>query len=146
MKQNTYLVVLDTNVIVAALRSKSGASYQLLKMIIDNDKRFRMLLSVPVFFEYESVLKRSQQTAFHHLNYADIENILAIIAKRAKRINIPFLWRPQLKDPKDEMILELAINGQADYLVTFNLRDFSIAQPLFETSIISPRDFYLKLK
>jgi putative PIN family toxin of toxin-antitoxin system len=115
------LFVFDTNVIVAAaLRSRRGASFQLLKRVIEGDKRFQILLSVPLFLEYEAVLKREEQLIANQLQIQDIDTILDMLAARGKNVKIPFLWRPLLNDPKDEMVLEVAVNGQAQAIVTFN--------------------------
>ena len=108
--------------IVAALRSNTGASRQLLIYVLT--KRFDLLLSVPLMLEYEAVLKRSQ-----HLRAAatpdDIDAILDALAATGMPIIPNFTWRPELSDPGDEMILEAAVNGQADFIVTFNVAHLS---------------------
>ena len=112
-------MVLDTDVMVAPLRSNAGASRQLLLSALW--KRFDLLLSVPLMLEYEAVLKRPE-----HLNAAgatrdDIDAILDALAAAGVSITLNFSWRPELSDPGDEMVLETAVNGQADPIVTFNL-------------------------
>lgn len=139
-------VVFDTNVIIASLRSRRGASFQLLKLVIEGNPRLQILLSVPLFLEYEAVLKREEQLEANHLQVQDIDTILDMLAARAKKIKIPFLWRPQLNDSKDEMVLEVAANGQAEAIITFNLKDFLPASKRFNFQILSPSAFYAQIQ
>lgn len=118
----TYRVVLDTNVLVAALSSRRGASFALLKHAIN--KRFVMLASPALWLEYEAVLKRSEIAQMHQLTESDIDDVLNAMCAVVEPVQAHFLWRPQLRDPSDEMVLEAAINGAATHLVSFNLRDF----------------------
>lgn len=112
------LVVLDTNVIYAALRSSRGASFALLRRVVDGD--FQMALSVALCLEYEDVAFREPLT----LPERAINDILDQLVAVSVRPRMAFLWRPQLRDPKDDMVLELAINANCPYIVTFNIRDF----------------------
>lgn len=114
----TYKIVIDTNVIISALRSKSGASYKLLSNI-DSDK-FIVNISVPLIIEYESVAKRGDLG----LANQTIDDILDFICSCSKERKIHFLWRPFLKDAKDDMILELAVGSGSDYIITYNNKDF----------------------
>ena len=109
---------MDTNVVYAALRSRTGASFALVQAAIDG--RFELALSVALCLEYEDVALRSPLV----ISTEDIEAILDQLVAISVRPQINFLWRPQLRDPKDEMVLELAINGHCPYTVTFNIRDF----------------------
>jgi len=118
-------VVLDTNVFVAAARSRNGASFALLAALRLN--RFRLLVSVPLFLEYEAVLKRPEQLAAGQRNPAMVDAFLDALAMRAVPVHMFFLWRPQLRDAADEMVLETALNGRAHALVTFNVNDFDAA-------------------
>ncbi len=118
-------VVLDTNVFVAAARSRNGASFALLAALRLN--RFRLLVSVPLFLEYEAVLKRPEQLSAGQRNPALVDAFLDALAIRAVPVHMFFLWRPQLRDAADEMVLETALNGRADALVTFNVNDFDAA-------------------
>src|SRR5712692_1086469 len=113
-------VVLDTAVIVAALRSDRGASRQLLLAALN--RRFVMLVSVPLMVEYEAVLTRTEHLSAAGLTVTDVHTILDAVAAVLVPVRLPFFWRPTLKDPSDEMVLETAISGGADRLVTFNLR------------------------
>lgn len=115
-------VVLDTNVLVAALSSRRGASFVLLSHAIN--RRFSLLASPALWLEYEAVLKRTEVTEMHQLTLQDIDDVLNALCEVVEPVQAHFLWRPQLRDPNDEMVLEAAINGMATHLVTFNLRDF----------------------
>ena len=112
--------VLDTNVLVAGLRSRRGASHQLLRLV--GTGRFTHVVSVPLVLEYEEVLKR--RGAGHRLSRADVDAILDYLCATGEHQPIHFLWRPLLPDPRDDMVLEAAVNGQCDTVVTFNHRDF----------------------
>lgn len=127
--------VLDTNVLVAAVRSSLGASYQLLKHIKADS--FQPIISVPLVLEYEDVLSRD---GLHALSNEDIRVLLDFIALKAKHQQINYLWRPFLQDPKDNMVLEVAFNSSAKCIVTHNLRDFKGCEQLGITTI-TPSDF-----
>ena len=118
-------VVLDTNILVAGLRSREGASFALLRLVAL--RRVRPLVSTALFLEYEAVLKRPEQSAVHGFSLTDIDQFIAEFAALCEPVDVHFLWRPQLADIQDEMVLEAAINGRADALVTHNVRDFASA-------------------
>ena len=130
-------VVFDTNILAAALRSKNGASYQLISLVVAN--KFKIAVSLPLLMEYLDVLLRPTVKPAG-VSDADILDFVGEILQQAQRQNIYFLWRPWLKDEKDDMILELAIASQADYIVTFNLKDFRNIE-LFGIEAITPKDF-----
>lgn len=121
---------------VAALSSNRGASYRLLSMIV-NDK-FQIAISVPLLIEYEDVLKRKSRNI--SLTHDEIDDILDYICAVADKREIYYLWRPFLKDPKDDMVLELAVESQSHYIITYNLRDFKRIEQ-FNVRAISPKDF-----
>ena len=114
--------VLDTAVVVAATRSDAGASRQLVLAALD--KRFKLLLSVALALEYEAVLKRSEQIAVSRATIQDIDKLLDALIAVSRPVHRAFFWRPLLRDADDEMVLETALSGNADLLVTFNKRDF----------------------
>ncbi len=116
-------LVLDTSVLVAAFRSDAGASRQLLLGALD--RRFTLLLSVPLMFEYEAVLMRAEQLQVSGLQAADVGAVLDALAAVCEPVRLAFLWRPALRDADDDMVLETAVNGSADAIVTFNRRDFA---------------------
>lgn len=130
--------MLDTDVLVAALRSGSGASRQLLLGALEG--RFELLLSVPLMLEYEAVLTRPEHLAACQLSSEDVRHVLDDLASVSKRVRLAFRWRPTLGDADDDMVLETAVNGNADAIVTFNLRDFKEAGERFQCSVISPRE------
>ena len=131
-------VVLDTSVVVTALRSNAGAAYQLLRLV--QFRRLTALVTPPLFLEYEDVLKRSDQRQVSGLSLADVDEFLQGLAGLAEPIEVHLRWRPQLRDPGDELVFEAAINGRADGLVTYNIRDFSDAAPRFGIRLIRPAD------
>ncbi|HET9280503.1 MAG TPA: putative toxin-antitoxin system toxin component, PIN family [Candidatus Angelobacter sp.] len=128
--------VLDTDVIVAALRSDKGASRQLLLAALN--RHFELLLSVPLIIEYEAVLSRPEHLAASGLSSAEVSRVLDDVAAVAKPVRLAFRWRPQLVDPDDDMVLETAVNGDAHAIVTFNQRDFLPAARDFNCNVILP--------
>ena len=139
---NRMRVVLDTNVLVAAGRSRNGASFALLQAL--RADRFRLLASVPMFLEYEAVLKRPEQLAVGHRSAAMVDAFLDALALRVEPVHLFYLWRPQLSDPADEMVLETALNGHAEALVTFNVDDFAPARR-FNLPLLTPAVFLRRL-
>jgi predicted nucleic acid-binding protein len=135
--------VLDTSVIVAALRSGAGASRQLLLAALD--LRFELLLSVPLLLEYESVLKRPGHLVACRLDGSDVDILLNDLISIAKPVRLALLPRPRLSDPADQMVLETATNGGATAIVTFNSRHFVGVKPAFGIEIMLPRDALQKL-
>src|SRR5436190_11789208 len=117
--------VLDTSVLVAALRSRKGASNVLLRRVATGS--LVPLVTTALFLEYEDVLGRAEQRLATGLGVEDIRRILAAFASAAEPVEVHFRWRPQLRDPADELVLEAAVNGRADALITHNTRDFAIA-------------------
>jgi putative PIN family toxin of toxin-antitoxin system len=129
-------VVLDTNVLVSALRSRQGASFKVVSLV--GEKLFDIVVSVPLVVEYEAATKRqSRQLALTH---ADIDDILDYFCQVGLQREIFFLWRPVLRDPKDDLVLEVAVESECDYVVTHNLRDFAGAER-FGVQAITPRRF-----
>ena len=133
-------VVLDTNVFVSALRSRKGASFKVVSLI--GKRLFQLSISVPLVLEYESVGKRISKLV--GLRYSDIDDIVDYICKVAEHREIYYLWRPFLKDPKDDMVLEVAVESESEYIVTHNVRDFSGIEQ-FGLEAISPRQLLEKI-
>lgn len=129
-------VVLDTNVIYAALRSGTGASNALLRQI--GTGKFEIYLSVALVLEYESVLKREELAT--HYTPEDVDALVSYLCAAGKPQAMHFLWRPQLRDPKDELVLELAANAACKYIVTFNTRDFAPSER-FGVQAVTPAQF-----
>lgn len=132
--------VLDTNILVAAVRSPAGASAALLRQVLLRQRT--MLCSVPLFMEYEAVLMRPAQLAAAGAQPQDVDNLLSVLAGVIVPVPIQFLWRPQLRDANDDMVLELAVNGlgqgQPVTLVSFNQRDFLPQARHFGVALAAP--------
>ena len=132
-------VVLDSNVLVAAFRSRNGASFQVLTLL--RAGRFEIALSVPLAFQYESVFVRHAKEL--KLSRNEATGLVDYFCQIAHKQEIHFLWRPSLSDPGDEFVLELAVASGCRYIVTHNTKDFSGAER-FRVSIVTPGEF-LKL-
>lgn len=139
-------VVIDTSVFVAGLRSNRGASHLILQKI--GSAEIKGLVSVAVLLEYEDVLKRPSNLSAFEMTSQDIDVILDMICLRFEHIITHFLWRPCLKDADDDMLLELAIGGGAEVIVTHNVKHFEAINNLFHNlKIMTPKDYgtnYLK--
>ncbi len=133
-------IVLDTNIIVSALRSQQGASYRLVTLIGQAD--FEINLSVPLALEYEDAAKRLLgQIAMLE---QDIDDILDYLCRMAQQREIFYLWRPFLKDPKDDMVLELAVSAGCAFIVAYNRQDFAGIEQ-FAVEAITPAEFLTKI-
>ena len=132
-----YKIVIDTNVIVSALKSRNGYSFKLLSII--DDKRFQISISVPLILEYEDAIKREKSKI--GLNNEDIGDILDYICYVGEKRIIYYLWRPYLSDPKDDMILELAVESESDIIITFNKVDFKGVDK-FGIKLLTPKEFF----
>lgn len=129
-------IVADTNVFVTALRSQFGASYKLFSLI-DSDL-YELNLSVPLALEYEAAAK--DMLGEIALNTKEIDDILDFVISKANHWQIFYLWRPQLDDPNDDMVLELAVTANCPYIVTYNLNDFKGIEK-FGIKAITPKQF-----
>ena len=136
--------VLDTDVMVAALRSDKGASRPLLLAALN--RKFELLVSVPLIIEYEAVLTRPEHLISSGLSSDEVGRVLDDVAAVAKPVRLAFRWRPQLPDPDDDMVLETAVNGGGHAIVTFNQRDFLPAAKKFECSVILPATALEKMR
>jgi putative PIN family toxin of toxin-antitoxin system len=126
-------VVLDTNVLVSALRSSLGASFRVLGLV--GKGHFELALSVPLVLEYEDVLLRS--AAQLSVTASEINAVLNYLCSVAVRQEVFFLWRPTLKDPADDMVLEVAVASSSTAIVTFNRGDFAGSEK-FGVSVWTP--------
>jgi len=138
-----FRVVLDTNVLVAASRSRNGASFALLLAL--KNGQFTALTSVPLMLEYEAVLKRPEQLAISVRTAASTDAFLDALTLFIEPVHLHYLWRPQLRDPADEMVLETALNGRADALITLNIADFTPAS-YFRLPVLTPGAFLRQLQ
>lgn len=114
-------VVLDTNVLVAATRSRNGASFKLLSRL--PDPRFQIALSVALYTEWQDVMSRPEHLP-PGMGPADAQGFLRYLVSIAHHQDVYYLWRPFLRDPDDDMVLECAVASGSPYLVTHNVRDF----------------------
>lgn len=134
-------VVIDTNVIVSGLRSRKGSSFLLLQQI--GKGKFDINLSVPLLLEYREVLFR-QLSSFTNITKTEIEDLLDYYCAVGHLHDIYYLWRPVLRDPRDEMVLEVAVKAQCEYIITFNTRDF-MGIDQFGIGVLSPGAFLKQL-
>jgi len=139
-----FRIVLDTSVMVAGLRSRNGPNNALLRHIDLGD--LILLCTPPLFLEYEDVLKRPDQIAAHGLSSLQIDEFMDELAILITPVDVYFQWRPQVADPNDEMVLEAAVNGNADALVTNNLRDFAGIPQRFNLQVLSPVQMLRKVR
>jgi putative PIN family toxin of toxin-antitoxin system len=129
-------IVIDTNVFVSALRSRRGASHEL--MMLAGSAQFEFALSVPLVVEYEDAAKRMLVDT--GLTAREVDDILDYLCSVALLQEIHFLWRPFLKDARDDHVLELAVEAGCEVIVTHNVKDFAGAEQ-FGVRIIGPREF-----
>jgi putative PIN family toxin of toxin-antitoxin system len=137
-------IVLDTSVVVAGLRTRLGAANAVLREVAR--RHLVPLATPPLFLEYEEVLKRPEHRLAHGLPPEASDEFLAELAALIEPVEVHFQWRPQTPDPNDEMVLETAINGKADALVTYNVADFAVAAKRFKISVLSPADLLKKVR
>jgi putative PIN family toxin of toxin-antitoxin system len=129
-------VVLDTSVLISALRSRRGASFKVLRSI--GMGKLEISISVPLLFEYEEAAKRITRSV--GLKHRDVDDILDYICRVAEHRRIFFLWRPYLRGPSDDMVLELAVESGSRYIVTHNVGDFQGSED-FGIRVIRPAEF-----
>ena len=129
-------IVVDTNIFVSALKNNTGASFYLLSLI--DKKEFETNISVPLIMEYEAVgLRFLKQT---NLNTSDLNDILDYICSISNKHKINYLWRPFLRNPKDDFVLELAVKARCQHIITFNKKDFKNISK-FGVTALTPWEF-----
>ena len=133
-------IVIDTNVLVSALRSRRGWSFALLSAV--GSGRFEHVVSVPLVMEYEDVPLRN---AIVPLPKNVVQDVIDYLCAAGIQQDIHFLWRPKLPDPKDDMVLEAAVNAACDMIVTHNLRDFAATDSL-GVKALTPAEFMNAMK
>jgi putative PIN family toxin of toxin-antitoxin system len=131
-------VAFDTDVIVAALRSRLGASNALLRAL--RLGQLEAVASVPMLLESEAVLMRPEQQQATGLTIQEVSVFLDGLAALLTPVMPYFLWRPRLRDPDDEMVLDAAVNGGADAIVTFNVHDFLPGAMQFRLEVFTPAE------
>jgi putative PIN family toxin of toxin-antitoxin system len=132
-------IVIDTNVLVSGMRSRNGASYRLLELVGAN--HFQINLSVPLVFEYEDALYR--QLPNLSVTKSAVDAIIDYFCLVGRKHQIYFLWRPLLRDPKDDMILELAVKSECEYIITHNTKDFQGAAA-FGLQVVTPGEYLIQ--
>ena len=130
--------------VVAAMRSTTGASAAIVRAV--RQKQATLLLSVPLAMEYEAVCRRPEHRMEAGLSERQVEIFLNALIALAEPVLTHFLWRPQLRDPNDEMVLEAAVNGRAEALVTFNVRDYGTAASQFGVEVLLPREAIARIR
>ncbi len=136
-------VVLDTNVLVAALRSQTGASARLVEAVFEGS--IVAIANVALFAEYEAVLTRPEHLVAGGVTRAEIVESLDELAARVVPAEPHFSWRPQLRDPDDEMVLEAAVNGGAEAIITFESGTFRETAARFGIEVLTPAQIWAKL-
>jgi putative PIN family toxin of toxin-antitoxin system len=137
-------VAFDTDVIVAARRSRSGASNALLRAL--RAGQLAAVASVPMMLEYEAVLMRPEQRQATGMSVQDVEVFLDGLAALLIHVTPYFLWRPRLRDPDDEMVLDAAVSGGVEAIVTFNVQDFLPGATQFNLQILTPAEALRQLR
>lgn len=129
--------IIDTDVVVAAIRSRAGASAELIRLALRDE--LEIGLSVALALEYEAVVTRPEHLEAGGLSVAQALTVVDALIAAAVPLGTHFQWRPQLRDPDDELVLEAAVNGGADAIVTFNRRDFAVARSKFGIEVLLPK-------
>ncbi len=128
--------ILDTNVLLSGLGSRNGKSFQILQLLAE--EKFNISISVPVILEYEAILKKKLDKKIY--SDQDIQAIIDYLCKIGRHIKVYYLWRPILKDPYDDHLLEVAVAANAKWIITYNVKDFERAST-FGISAITPYEF-----
>ena len=142
-----YKIVIDTNVLLSALFSSQGRSYQLINWLgIQARKNIKInVVSVPLVLEFEEVLLRPKNhKKYDHFSPEEIRLIVSDIVSISQRTKLHFLWRPFLKDSFDDKVLETAVNGQANAIITYNTKDFAGVTKHFDIEILTPAQLFDK--
>jgi putative PIN family toxin of toxin-antitoxin system len=134
------LAIIDTNVLLSGLKSRKGQSYKLLQKLLNNE--FEIAISVPIILEYEAILKKKLDKTIY--SEEDIESVINYLCKIGKQVKIFYLWRPFLKDPFDDHIIEAALTANCKYIITYNKKDFMEVEQ-FGIRVLTPYDFMQRL-
>ena len=134
-------VVIDTNVLISALKSNRGAAHKFLISLPNG--AYKPNISVPLFFEYESVAKRAGLVS--GLTFEEVNAILDYILSESSIRKIFYLWRPFLKDPKDDLVIEVAVESRSEYIITFNKRDYNGIEK-FGIKAVTPQEFLAEMR
>ena len=135
------VIIMDTNVLFSGLYSSTGASFQILRLL--DAGKIKPVISTTLLFEYEDVLKREQTVL--NLSHKQVDTVLDNICALSNFQEIYFLWRPYLKDPKDDHVLEVAVASKTKIIVTHNLKDFKGVEK-FGIQAITPGNYLEVIK
>lgn len=136
--------MLDTNVIVAAMRSPTGASAALLRAA--RRREITPLANVALALEYEAICRLAEHRLAAGVTMDEVTVFVDAVVAMAEPVEGHYLWRPQLRDPADELVLDAAVNGQAEAIVTFNKRDFGAAPARFGLALLTPAEAIRRLR
>jgi len=136
--------VLDTDVVIAAMRSPTGGSAELLRRI--DEGKATMLLTVALALEYEAICTLADHRLASGLDLLQVDLYVDTLIEMAEPVELYFRWRPQLRDPGDELVLDAAVNGRASAIVTFNERDLREARTNFDIEVLRPGEVLRRLK
>ncbi|MGH6950280.1 MAG: putative toxin-antitoxin system toxin component, PIN family [Vitreimonas sp.] len=136
--------MLDTNVLVAGMRSPKGASAALVRAA--RSGAFEMAATATLFFEYEAVMLRPEHLEAAGLTADDVMTILDRLAASIAPVRVSFAWRPQVRDPNDDMVLEAAVNGRADAIVSFERDVFRPAAERFGIEALTPGQAWARIR
>jgi len=131
-------LVIDTNVVVSAMRSPKGASAALL--MAARRGKITLVANVALALEYEATCRLAEHRLASGLDLDQVAIFVDAVIAMADPVESHFIWRPQLRDPGDELVLEAAVNGRADAIVTFNLRDFGLVPQRFGIDLLAPAE------
>jgi len=142
-------IVIDTNVFLSSLFSKNGASHKLVLWIVNqykqNHKKYNVISNTLVT-EFDDVLTRDKNIEkFKNFSISEVKEFIDGICLISNHQRINFLWRPFLKDSNDDMVLEVAFNSKADYIVTHNIKDFKGVEDNFNIEVMTPKEFLIKI-
>ena len=142
-----YKIVIDTNVLLSALFSNRGKSYKLIELLgvkANEGVRFNVI-SVPLALEFEEVLLRPKnREKYDYFTHEEIRLIISDIVSVSHRTKLHFLWRPFLRDSFDDKVLETAVNGQAQAIITYNTKDFAGVKKYFDIEVLTPAELFDK--
>jgi putative PIN family toxin of toxin-antitoxin system len=137
------IITMDTNVLFAALNSRRGASHAILTLVLN--ERITLALTSSVYFEYEAVLTRSSTLEQLTLTREQITSVLDLLVLLARKHEVYFLLRPNLRDETDNIFWECAFTSGSDYLITANVRDFQEGELAgFPFPVVTPREFFIR--
>lgn len=137
-------LVIDTDVLVAAMRSPKGASAALFALVLD--QQAVLILSATLALEYEATCTRPIHLTAAQLTEEEAVELMEAIIDVAELAKVHYKWRPQLLDPGDELVLEAAVNGGADAIVTFNRKDYAAAPARFGIELLSPAEVLQRIR